>query len=92
MSIAEIDNVDFGMTQINVIAPTILTERLANNKNSLKYILPYKKRHVKFFPHLTEGHLVFPCLRFQTGQEPALWFLYRTGARLTSFIRYVIIV
>ena len=92
MSIAEIDNVDFGMTQINVIAPTILTERLANNKNSLKSILPYKKSDVKFFWDLTEGHLVLQCFRFQTGQELALWFLHRTGARLTSFIRYVIIV
>ena len=65
--------------------------RLANNRK-LKYILPYKKRHVKFFPHLTEGHLVLQCLRFQTGQELALWFLYRTVARLTSFTGYVIII
>ena len=91
MSIAEIDNVDFGMTQINVIAPTNPSERLANNRK-LKYILSYKKRHVKFFPHLTEGHLVLQCLRFQTGQELALWFLYRTVARLTSFTGYVIII
>ena len=92
MSIAEIDNVDFGMTQINVIAPTNPSERLANNKNSLKYILPYKKSDVKFFRDLTEGHLVFLCLRFQIGQELALWFLYRTVARLTSFTGYVIII